>query len=71
MVLNVSYDDDVVLESQVLVSRLSFNVLVSVLVLGCEVLVLISSWTLQALVLVATVRRLFPSVGAFSKLILC
>ena len=39
----------VVLKTQVLVSRLSFNV--SVLVLGHKVLVFVSSWTLQALVL--------------------
>jgi len=38
---------DVVLMTLVLVSRLSFNVLVS----GCKVLVLVSSWTLQALFL--------------------
>jgi len=39
--------------------------------LSLNVLILVSSWTFQALVLVVTVRRLFPSVGTFSELILC
>jgi len=49
------FTSDVILETQVLVSRLSFNVLVSVLVLGYKVLVLVSCWTLQAFVPVSLV----------------